>query len=670
VDAVSTWARRVRQEVILGLVAVALASCDDDAATTVRLTLRYDDAWGLDAVEIKAQAQGTTGGSPIARELQLLVPDAWAGRAVKIELWGLRGEERYAYGSATVSPVLKGEVRADVPLTRLPCGAWCTTGAMQCDGEAVVVCEQRNDDSCLEWSEPVPCSSDAPYCSFGVCAATCTDECATGEARCDGPSAVRQCGRTGSRPCLAWLPAVVCGAGETCSNGRCATGCTDECAPNARRCVSGGVAICADFNHDDCREWGPVTPCAEGQSCTSGVCIDGCVDECRGPVCEGLVFRQCGHYDLSGCLKLSGGTSCVPTDVCLVGRCTAQGCVTEPRLCTSPPAAECLSDGITLRTYPSPGTCADGGCSYDAATTSCSPGECRLGACVPRAIVTGQTGINRIAVDAANVYWTTNGNPHRDGVVMVIPKAGGTALQLAPGQDAITLAVDTTDVYWPNYLGNSIKRAPLGGGTVFDLVVDSHVPLGLALDASRVYWITGGDWTVRSVEKSGTDERILANLDHPVDIVVDDTWAYVLNGDLGSDEGALWKIPKDGGAATSMAEHLGRVAKLYADATTLYIAGENWAQPGFIKSLPKSGGEPRVLLSNETIDPSCGLALDETNIYFSNYRYHAPTTVLRMAKSGGPMTVIADSQVSACYIAVDDAAVYWSTGSDIWAMAK
>jgi hypothetical protein len=341
---------------------MSAVSCGGDgSATTLRLTLRYETAWGLGTVEVKAHE--TSERSPIAHELQVLMPDEWAGSAVMVELWGLRAEDRYAYGSVTVTPVRRGEVRAEVALTRLPCGAWCTTGATQCEGEAVVACEQRNDDSCLEWSVPIACPVDAPYCSFGVCAATCTDECAEGEARCDGPGAARRCGRVGDRPCFQWLPAVACSAGESCANGRCAAGCTDECPTAATKCLSGGVVVCDDFNHDGCREWGPTTLCVDGQSCTNGVCVEGCVNECSGPWCEDLLFRQCGHYDLSGCLKLSAGTSCVPADGCRAGWCTVTGCAVAEMECITPPAAECTNDH-TLRTYEASGACEAGECRY------------------------------------------------------------------------------------------------------------------------------------------------------------------------------------------------------------------------------------------------------------------------------------------------------------------
>jgi hypothetical protein len=352
------------------MLALAIAGCsDNDHATVVRLRLAYEASWGLSRVDVKAR--DATGQSPIARELEVLVPDEWAGTEVQLELLAWRGEERYAYGSVTLTPRRREEVAGEAPLARLPCGAWCHAGAMQCDAEAVVVCESRADGSCLEWSTPVPCPRDAPYCSFGVCATTCVDECAPGEARCDGPAAARLCGTIGAHPCLRWLPSALCTAGQTCANGTCVSPCRHECAVGETACLGGGVMTCGDLNHDGCREWGPIVPCAPEQSCSHGVCADGCTDECSGPVCDGATLRQCGHYDLSDCLKLSAGTFCGSADPCLEGVCTPDGCTVGPRACTTPPSSTCLDDH-TLRTHDPSGVCEDGACTYVSHDRECS----------------------------------------------------------------------------------------------------------------------------------------------------------------------------------------------------------------------------------------------------------------------------------------------------------
>src|SRR5262249_6835909 len=149
-----------------------------------------------------------------------LVPDNWSGRSSTVFVWGSRGGKRAAFGQVPVTPKMHEEVRVQVDLALLPCGAWCTAGAVECAGDAVATC-QRTPEGCGSWGAGNPCPTDKPYCSFGVCLSHCIDECAAGESRCEGPGTLRTCGKFGSDPCLHWLPESSCPQGQACSNGAC-----------------------------------------------------------------------------------------------------------------------------------------------------------------------------------------------------------------------------------------------------------------------------------------------------------------------------------------------------------------------------------------------------------------------------------------------------------------
>ena len=190
--------------------------------TAVRLVVTYDSSWSLDGFAMFAEQQSTLVG--VAHRVRMILPDTWADRAIAIELWGLKGSQRWAWGSVTVTPVRNREVTVEIALTRLPCGAWCTEDATSCDGDGVAVCT-RNELGCTDWGAATPCPSDKPYCSLGTCLASCIDECMVGEARCDGPNALVLCGPRDS--CFAWQPALPCQAGEVCTNGACRAMCQD-----------------------------------------------------------------------------------------------------------------------------------------------------------------------------------------------------------------------------------------------------------------------------------------------------------------------------------------------------------------------------------------------------------------------------------------------------------
>ena len=348
--------------------AVIVAGCSSE--TTLRLKLSYDASWGLDTLGVDVVDKKTMDAA-MAHELRLIVPDGWAPGPLAVDVWGKHGAEKRAWGRADVSPIAHREVSAEVVLTKLPCGAWCAPGGTECISEAVATC-QSTQDGCTDWGAPTACPPDRPYCSFGVCGASCIDECATGETRCEGPGGLRICGKDATHPCLHWLPALTCPMGQACSNGACQTTCSDECSAGQVRCLGNGTMTCGDYGHDGCLEWGPVTPCGAGLVCSNGQCSATCTDECTSNVCDGKVFRQCGHFGLDSCNYLSAGTSCVPTDACLEGRCDAAGCMSAPRVCKSPPASSCVNAN-TLRVYDTSGSCSGGGgCTYASHDVACA----------------------------------------------------------------------------------------------------------------------------------------------------------------------------------------------------------------------------------------------------------------------------------------------------------
>ncbi len=351
-----------RVAVLLGALALAAAvpACDDDAETALRVSLSFDETWGLDELELVVDKSRDTG--PVARELYVRVPDDRDGRDITLAIWGKRAGQPIAHAEVRAQVRAGATVEVDAVMARLACGAWCTPGERSCRPGGVSVCEER-DDGCMEWSEPVACPSETPFCSLGACANTCVDECVAGETHCAGPDGVLACGQVDGDDCLDWLVEASCPDGQVCSNGECDAVCANECTPGDAHCLGGGVSTCGDLNADGCAEWGPMASCPDGQSCSGGTCDTACVDECDEATCVGDVLSECGQYDLDECLDFSPGTSCAPAEPCMVGSCSESGCERAPRVCDDPPATECLDDD-TLRVFDAVGTCSDDVCGY------------------------------------------------------------------------------------------------------------------------------------------------------------------------------------------------------------------------------------------------------------------------------------------------------------------
>jgi hypothetical protein len=104
-----------------------------------------------------------------------------------------------------------------------------------------------------------------------------------------------------------------------------------------------------------------------------------------------------------------------------------------------------------------------------------------------------------IATDTVNVYFTDTGN----GSVNVVPKAGGSVLQLATGQpNPLSVVVDDTYAYWSNNQGGAVVRTLKAGGDTVHTVTAATSPTTIAVDSTYVYFVNTS-YAIARVPKSG-----------------------------------------------------------------------------------------------------------------------------------------------------------------------
>lgn len=292
-------------------------------------------------------------------------------------------------GNETTADTETSEVQAEVGTETTVCTPGCTeVGATQCDGNGVQTCADPDGDGCYDWSAAVDCG--ALTCSAGHCAVNCTPECTVAGARqCDGDN-VETCADLNQDGCLEWATPTACEGGTTCSNGNCAIGCTAECTVvGARQCApSGGTQTCADHDQDGCLDWGDVTPCPADESCSNGTCASTCTDECsvagaRG--CGGPAsVKTCGDANADGCLEWGTAVACSGDEICSNGHC-ATNCTDE---CTTLGGFQCSGSEATQECgdynqdgcleWGTPVACGVGsGCSGGRCATTCTD-ECTV----------------------------------------------------------------------------------------------------------------------------------------------------------------------------------------------------------------------------------------------------------------------------------------------------
>jgi N-acetylneuraminic acid mutarotase len=175
--------------------------------------------------------------------IDIAVSDATAGQLQTLQLWGLASGQQVAFGSASVTPILHETVNLAITLVAIACGIPCNAGEVACSNDGTITCE-LGSDGCLSWSPSTSCPENAPACSNGTCAATCTDECTAGQTACDTAVSVKTCGQFDADACLDWSLPTACPGGSTCSNGICGT--PISCSQDGASCDDGNACTISD----------------------------------------------------------------------------------------------------------------------------------------------------------------------------------------------------------------------------------------------------------------------------------------------------------------------------------------------------------------------------------------------------------------------------------------
>jgi hypothetical protein len=75
-------------------------------------------------------------------------------------------------------------------------------------------------------------------------------------------------------------------------------------------------------------------------------------------------------------------------------------------------------------------------------------------------------------VDGVNVFWTGSEGVTKGGLVMRMPVNGGIRTTIASGQTyPVGIALDATNVYWTNYFDGTVMRTSKFGGRTQTLAV-------------------------------------------------------------------------------------------------------------------------------------------------------------------------------------------------------
>jgi len=271
-------------------------------------------------------------------------------------------------------------------------------------------------------------------------------------------------------------------------------------------------------------------------------------------------------------------------------------------------------------------------------------------------LASGQDHPWAIALDDANVYWTTTGTT---GGIFTVPKAGGEAIMLASGRGKpLWIAVDATNVYWTSSDQGTVMALPKAGGTPVTLASGRTMPEGIAADAQYVYWVE--DTTMGMVTRvpiaGGTPELLADQQTDPIVIAVDGSGAYWIDNFSG-DVDTVGPMPPSLVTTLAMSGSSAFPSGMAISAQSVFWTTQGTNQStGQVLQVAKSGGAKSVLADGE--DFPGALATDGGTLYWLNGGFNAGVRELQV---GGAAFTHAAAESTARQIAVDDTNVYWTT---------
>ena len=232
----------------------------------------------------------------------------------------------------------------------------------------------------------------------------------------------------------------------------------------------------------------------------------------------------------------------------------------------------------------------------------------------PPIIAQNQAGALGVAVDKSFVYWTD----YDGGTISRAPNpssgGGGNPGVIAMNQaKASDIVVDAANIYWVNAGDGTVMKMPLGGGNPVAIASNQNGPWRMAIDANNVYWTTNSGGTVMQLAKAGGNPvQIAAGQSQPNGVAVDAKNVYWVT----TNDGTVKSAPIGGGQVTTLAVGQKNPQGVVADADAVWWTNLDDGVKGSVMSLAHNAQMP-VIVANTPNGPT-GITISATSVFFTN----------------------------------------------------
>ena len=262
---------------------------------------------------------------------------------------------------------------------------------------------------------------------------------------------------------------------------------------------------------------------------------------------------------------------------------------------------------------------------------------------------------------------TVRFTPVTSGTVTATLTAAGKKRGAATAEDVLTgagggLGLDLDHIYWAG-TSQTISSANLDGSDPQTLVSGQNGPIGVAVDASHLYWTNQNDGSIWAANRDGTSPHVISNAGLAGwDIAVGGDHLYWTVLGRSPSGGAIWEANLDGSDPHAIVTGQAAPVGIAVNSGNIYwsTTGDNSAGAGAIWQANLDGSSPHAIVTGQ-FEPF-GIAVNSGNLYWT--AAHASATgageIWSASLDGSSPHAIVTGQDAPFGMAADGSHLYWT----------